>query len=263
MKEQRSVGPDILSKFDASCIARLACIGKVPKHVEVAKFGDMVRSAIRMWWEEQCEPTGNQLRREIKALCDGVETALGLTPRIKGLPPRSQRARHHVAVLRQNLSPATCEYLERRGTHPVRLPSSDMLRDPDQWEDACKIIGSLCSTGGHFDDRGKKRRSGKRSRRWVTELRAPKARTTFPKRQAERVMTMSLWHGWLRLVGEEPPRTANGRELGPFGRMLRECLIIVEAIKPDGGHHVVADLINELGRQYDQLWKKGMSANNP
>jgi hypothetical protein len=102
----------------------------------------------------------------------------------------------------------------------------------------------------------RKKRSQKRQveRRFIVATGEPPAKRP-PKREAERRFVVHLQLAWLEASDKPPPLTANPQRLGPFARMVRECLKLAgagydEADKhPKSADFAVADLINEVNKR--------------
>jgi hypothetical protein len=159
----------------------------------------------------------------------------------------------------------------------LKLPSAQELLDPARREEACDVVRRFCSIGG-LHIKGRMRPTGRRSKTWKSLLCAdlfepgpepllagsayeptyvpvPRPAGRPPKREAERQFVMNLQLAWLEASGKPPPLTANPQRLGPFARMVRECLKLAgagydEADKhPKSADFAVADLINEVNKR--------------
>jgi hypothetical protein len=109
--------------------------------------------------------------------------------------------------------------------------------------DFCEMIAAMCRVGGKFCP-GKKRKSGKRSKTWKTELYAPAATTVFQKLEAERYFIIHLQLTWLRATGKMPAATAKrAPTLGPFARFAQECFELADAKHVD-----IANIINSVAK---------------
>jgi hypothetical protein len=214
--------------FDDACIDKLATIGRLPADADRKRFAEGVREAAGIYAREARAPTDNELHAEIAALYRAAE----------------RKRLGQVADLFEKLSPKARELLRKRATRlSLELPASEALRDLPRQQKACDAILSVCQYGGGYFE-GRRRSSGKRSRRWRPLLVGPQPRRNFSRREAERNFIMWLQLAWLEATGERPSLAANPARLGPFARMARKCLEIVGA-----SHADVVGLINELNRR--------------
>jgi hypothetical protein len=131
------------------------------------------------------------------------------------------------------------------------LPAAGELRDPTLRDQACAMIANLCQIGGRQVE-GRTRRSGKRSSPTLRpELNAPAPRRNILRREAERNFVKRISIGWCKTTGKEPPRTARRRgaerDIGPFARLVRECLRLLGASYADP-----VALINEVANERKQ-----------
>jgi hypothetical protein len=245
---------DVPAVFDDPCIRKLAATAKLPAGANLEAFRWWIREAAEMFVREVQIPTANEVRSEIGALYTAA----------------AQRDFERAASLRESLSqealalfdePALALEIkaysqdavaEERARSPKTkqsarsLPSPSDLRDDALRDKACAAIESLCRIGGQLVE-GRRRALGKRSRAsFRAHLFAPSSVRHFPKREAERRFVSRLSIAWRKATGKEPPRTARRRgaerDIGPFARLVRECLRLVGAKYADP-----VALINELG----------------
>jgi hypothetical protein len=221
--------------FDDACVAELAKMAKLPPDADMDAFAKGLRDAARIFARDARIPTDNELHDEISKLHKAA----------------AQRRCDHVAGLLERLSPEARKLLQDRGRRPsigVELPSVSALRDPSLSGEACQRIVRLCQFGGCYIE-GRRLPSGKRSRPvWSPHLYAPKPQRNPPKREAERILVIWLQIAWCEATGALPPLTARhpdeSRDLGPFARLVRDCLRLVGARDAN-----VVELINELHRR--------------
>jgi hypothetical protein len=229
-KSRRPIASEAIPRvFDDACIGELAV--ELPAGADLARFGEGVREAARIYARDARIPTDNELRAEIAKLQRAAD--------------RGQHER--VATLLEGLSPEARRRLKARGARPsigITLPSADALRDPARRDAACTRVDRLCQHGGRYVE-GRRRPSGKRSRPvWRPLLHAPEPRRHFPRRDAERDFVVWLGTAWYAATGKKPPRTADSRNPGPFARFVGKCLRLV------GAAHVDAvELIKGLDRR--------------
>jgi hypothetical protein len=229
-KSRRPIASEAIPRvFDDACIGELAV--ELPAGADLARFGEGVREAARIYAMDARVPTDNELRAEIAKLWHVAE----------------RRRYDRVALLLEGLSPAAQRLLTERGGRPnvgIALPMPALLRDPAERDAACASVARLCQYGGQYVE-GRRRSSGKRSRPiWRPLLHAPKPRRHFPRRDAERNLATSLALVWYEATGKKPPRTADSRNPGPFARVVGKCLRLV------GAAHVDAvELIKGLDRR--------------
>jgi hypothetical protein len=178
-----------------------------------------------MFAREAKIPTGNEVGKEIAALHDAAE----------------RRAFEKLIGLRDHLS------LEAHAILGDGLPPATDLRDEALRDEAAAALASHCRIGGQLVE-GRRRSSGRRSSPTLRpNLYAPRARKNFPRREAERNFVERISIAWREATGKDPPRTARRasaeRELGPFARLVKECLRLVGASYADP-----VALINEVGK---------------
>jgi hypothetical protein len=121
------------------------------------------------------------------------------------------------------------------------------LRDEALRDEAAAALASHCRIGGQLVE-GRRRSSGKRSSPTLRpNLYAPTARRNFLRREAERNFVERISIAWEKSTGKKPPRTArradDSRRIGPFTRLVQECLDMVGA-----DHADPVALINEVGK---------------
>jgi len=151
--------------------------------------------------------------------------------------------------LLERLSPRAHRILLQRGSRiGTDLPEPEAVLDSDRRENACAAIVKICMMGMGCA-KGRARPNGRRSPGfWRPVLYAPNKQRHFAKRDADRNFLMWLRIAWLEATGNTPPDTARhaepGRKIGPFARMLQECLRLLGAQDADP-----VELINELHRR--------------
>jgi hypothetical protein len=187
------------------------------------KFAAGVREAARIFARDTRSPNVNVLHDEIN-----------------GLYWAAERRRYEETARRiKQLSVRARALLTTRG----KLPAADSFLNPAQRHGACAVVERLCAVGGR-----KAWRSDGRGTVWRPLLNAPDKQRNFPRRDAERDLVMWLQMAWLEATGVRAPQTARhadaGRSLGPFARMVQECLRLVGAADAD-----VVELLNELRRR--------------
>jgi hypothetical protein len=226
-KATRIIAPgDVAAVFNDEVIRRLA--EELPPNADLGALSRGVREAVRILINEAHIPTRNELHDEIAELWKAADGR-----------------QHELAADRlERLSPAARNMLGKKHL-PLHLPSPDALRDPGRRDGACAAIASLCQFGGRS---AKGPPSKGTPAQWRPLLYAPTPRRNFPKRDPERNFVMHLSLAWLEATGKVPPHTArhqdDSRKLGPFGRVVRECLGLVGLRDAD-----VVELINELHRR--------------
>lgn len=215
---------DVATRFDDACICELAQIGKLPPKADLQVFGWWIREAADMFVREAQIPTANGVRNEIASLHDAAE----------------RRAYEEVARRLDDLS------LEARAILGDGLPAATDLRDEASRDSAAGASASLCRVGGQRVE-GRRRSQGKRSPPIVRpDFCAPTASKSFFRREAERNFVERISIAWCKSTGKKAPRTARradaGRSIGPFARLVRQCLRLVGASYADP-----VALINEVG----------------
>jgi hypothetical protein len=215
---------NVATLFDEARIRKLAVIAQLPPSTDLQVFGWYVREAADMFVHESRIPTSNEVRSEIASLHDAAE----------------RRAYDEVARLLDGVSP------EARTILGGALPAATDLRDEALRDEVAGALASLCRTGGQRVE-GRRRSSGKRSSPSLRpDLRAPTASKNFLRREAERNFVERISIAWGKSTGKKPTRTARradaGRGIGPFARLVQECLRLVGA-----GYADPVALINEVG----------------
>ena len=237
-KEARALIPaeEVPDVFDTACIERLAKIEKLPATTDLARLGEGIREAARIFARDARIPNVNQLHDEIAVLCKVADP-------YQAKPPDWEA----IAAAVENLSPEAREQLGRRGARrlvPIELPGPDAFRDPKQRDDAREVMLMLMQQGAIWVE-GRSRGAGKRSRPSLRpRLYAPSKQKSPPRRTAERNFIMQLSIVWYEATGKAPPRTAHHGQLGPFARLVRECMRLMGAADVD-----VVELINDLHRR--------------
>ncbi len=234
-KSRRAIATDDVDRtFDDRCIQKLAKISNLPHGTDLKVFAEGVRQAVRIYASDARKPNRNELHVEIANLYSAAV----------------ERRYDEVAILMEKLSLTARELLRNRGAASrlgVELPSAVALRDAGQQEGACQSIASLCQFGGRYIE-GRRRSSGKRSCTWRPLLYAPERSRAFQKRDAERNLLLWLSLAWLEGTGKAPARTARHSTLGPFARLIRECLRLVGSPGTDA-----VELINEAHRRRREM----------
>ena len=215
---------DVVTRFDDACICKLALIAKLPPGSDLEIFGWCIREAAELFVRESCIPTNNEVRNEIASLHDAAE-----------------RRAYKEAARRLNVLS-----LEARAILGNGLPTATDLGDDVLRDCAAAALASLCRSGGQRVE-GRRRSHGKRSPSSVRPyFYAPTASKSFLRRKAERNFVERISIAWCETIGKKPPRTARradaGRDIGPFARLVRECLRLVGATHADP-----VALINEVG----------------
>jgi hypothetical protein len=239
-KSRRTIAAqDVARVFDDECIRKLAC--ELPKGGDIARFGQPVREAARVYARDARRPTDNEVRDEIGALY-----------RV------ASRSRYEqLAKSIEDLSPRARWLLDARGALPsvgISLPPPDALRDLAKKNAARTSVLKLCQHGGGWV-KGRRRPSGKRSRGWQPLLHAPRPQKHPPKRDAERYFVILLQLAWNETVGEPPACTAHPDNPGPFARLVKECLKLVGATCANA-----VELINKVHQQRRELRRRSDEA---
>ena len=214
---------DIALVFGDDCICELAA--NLPADSDLNTFAWWIREAAETFVYESSIPTNNEVRSEIASLHDAAE----------------RRACDELVRLREGITP------EARAILGEALPAATDLRDDALRDEVAGALASLCRIGGRRVD-GRRRSSGKRSSPSLRpNLYAPTASKNFLRREAERNFVERISIAWGKGTGKKPPRTARhadaSRGIGPFARLVRECLRLVGA-----GYADPVALINEVGK---------------
>jgi hypothetical protein len=225
---------DVSRVFDDKRIEVLARIAKLPAGADRQHFGESIREAARIYARDSHEPNVNELHKEIGKLNRAAE----------------RQQFDQLAMLIEGLSFKARNLLNARGARPnlkVTLPPPKALRGA-QREEACATIAKLTQFGGQYVE-GRMRPTGKRSRpTWQPVLYAPEPKRHLPKREAEKYFIALLQAAWAEATGEQPTTTARPGMLGPFPKMVEECLRLAGA-----GHADVVDLLNDMNTHRKKL----------
>jgi len=236
--------------FDGKCLQNLAHMGRL-QDTNLQEFAKGLHRGLRAYAQAARVPTGNDVHRQIKALEKAASCGKS----------------EEVAGLLESLWPTTRDWIKERLSTPawrkggVAFPEPATLRDLTQQRKACELVRQLC-TVGHEVREGRRRPSGKRSRKTVQpQIYGPRPSPQFARRDAELGLVLALQDAFLRATGREPPWTANHNRPGPFARMTNKVLQLAGA--PVGG---AVSLINELHRRRtvmrrraDKQRRRGMS----
>jgi hypothetical protein len=227
-KTRRRLSPeDILTRFDDECIGRLAALAKLPERANLLTFKAEVQRAAGIYLREAAQLSGNDRHNEVVALWRAA----------------SQRKYPAVKVCLEHISNLTRDELNERGSRfrpPAMLPQPALIEDPTQREEACRTIVDLSTYGGRWRE-GRNRPSGRRSRTWEPLIYAPQKQSHPRRRAPERTFVMWLQVAYLDSVGTAPALTASAERVGPFARMVRDCLRLVGAPEADA-----VGLINDV-----------------
>jgi hypothetical protein len=230
-KRQAIAAADVPRVFNDERVEQLAAIGQLPDSADRRRFGESLREAALIYARDARSPTVGTIRDEIAALYNAVELR------------KYERAAELLARLS---SQAHCHLTARLKLPSVRdaglkMPSVEELLDPARRDAACDMIERICRVGVRYVE-GRRRSSGKRSKKLQPVLFAPLPNEHPPKREAERQFVMHLQSAWLEAVGKPPTATVNpSRSDRPFANLVRECLMLVGAPQADA-----VGLINKL-----------------
>jgi hypothetical protein len=235
-----SVG-EVASVFNDDCISRRAKRWGLPANADNVRLAQGIRDAVQIYLRDAAMPNENDIHREIAKLHQAAHFRRY---------PRSFEIITHLSVQARAI-------LNRRNLPGVVLlndPSA--LLDPKRQRRATEQLAALCRKEVPFEPKeGRKRPGGRRSKTFAPDLYAPPASRHFEKRAAERTFERLLRIAWLDATGErQRARTAarNLDILGPFPRLVCDCLELVGAINVDG-----IALINEAHeRTFDEACKR-------
>jgi hypothetical protein len=219
---------DVNERFDAVTIALLSVAADLPPTADLARFGESVRTAARLYLvEQQRNPLA--VRREIRNLYRLAN---------KVMAGKSSPAALEAAV--GDLAVGARQLLEYRALMIARLPAGHLPR-PELPRSPEGVI-ELTRYGGGMKQ-GRARPNGRRSRpRFEPLLWEPPPLPGRPPNQAGRELVIGLGDAYLHATGRNSPRTADHRKPGPFARLVRGCLHRM------GARHVNAvQLINTVG----------------
>ncbi len=258
-KSRRAIAEaDVPRLFDDTCIEDLAKLSPLPATADRQIFANGIREVACVFARDIRIPNANDLSDEIKKLHRTAEARQFEKVAIL-LTELSQIARDWLTnradrISRNNVGKRSYprvsaigrngQVLTRKPTAPLSIapPSPDDLRDKSRREDACATVAMLCRTGGRYVE-GRRRPTGKRSKsNWQWELSAPEKTRHPARRKVEREFVGGLREVWLKSTGKAPSRTADRRNLGPFARLVQECLRLVGVYD---GNTSVAEMINQ------------------
>jgi hypothetical protein len=232
--------------FDDAAIRRLADadIARLPSGADLKRFADAVRYAVRVYVQEAREPDNNGLFREIQALYSGAHRKQ--YERVaQMLTAMSGRCRE--SLMRTADTPALRSMY---GGMPPALPTAQMMLDPSERDDGCRLLELLCVRGAHPKLGRWRHDSGRRSRPTLQiVLSAPQPKPGRRKLKAERELAFHVGRAYWTATGRPPPRTASAHHLGPFARLLAEVLRLSGYCggRPES---VAVELIKSVGAQY-------------
>jgi hypothetical protein len=224
----------LIAETDIDCVFNEGVIAELAKDIKAApgavtRFGDDVRCAARAYLAEHARTNWNAIDEQIRDLyC--------LADRLD----RGEAAAARLVDRIGSIDQATRDWLERCTHRLLSFPSPNEIMDGRTRKHAVKRLLSMLSYG-QYPVKGRKRPSGKRSRRTSKPLlRVPKVSRGRPRDLAARELIQQLALAYADATGRSPPRRVSLRSPGPFFRLVRQCFGLVKISA--GG---VVDLINE------------------
>jgi hypothetical protein len=210
---------DIDLRLNESEVRKLASIANFPKEADLGHFGDALKDAARRYIVDSRVANENQVHREIFALHKAA-VRRDFQALERSINTLSDEARHFLAT-------------------KADIPSPAVFREPLKRELAADLVERLCVVGGKIQIR--KRPNGRTYKTIVWRMAGPKPTRTPQKRRAERDFAMWLQIAYLEAAGHQPGLTAHHDNRGPFSRLLRRCLDLLDA-----KHVEEVELINSL-----------------
>lgn len=181
MRNRRAITEtDVPDVFDNQKIQHLADIVKIDGP-GLARFGEGVRVAARLYARDTAVPSNNEVRREIATLHRLAERH-DYPNLAKAIETMTSAARHTLELRRSNGA---------YRNHILRIPDPAELSNPDKRENAAAGLRMLIEVGGSWVE-GRKRSNGHRSRSWRPVFDAPTASRGEPRREAERMLVINL-----------------------------------------------------------------------
>ena len=225
---------DVERVFNADVVASLARTAKLPSQADIARFGESIRIAVRIFLEAKARLSAPRLRAAIERLYQ-------LNTRAEGGSDRAARALARAvdampADVWRRL--ASCNTRDR-----CKIPTTEEILSPTKRQHAIERFRLILSYGGRIVA-GRKRANGRRSRSFEPLLRVPKVGRGHPRGEAEREFIQWLAVAYVEVAERPPPRTAHYRIKirGPFSRFVHRCFELLGA--PTGN---VTRLLNEYG----------------
>jgi hypothetical protein len=220
--------------FDEPCVRRLAEIVHLPQDANLARFGEAVRASVLHYIQAKAQPSQNELSHEIQNVLTlaSKQQYAALAGAIEAM---SGAAREWIVNQRPIINDCMSNW---------RIPSACELRNPTTRVATADGLVALIEFGAQWV-RGRNRRSGRRSISRRSMNNSPQLTRGEPRRAAERQFVMFLQCDVARM-GVKVPMWADPRKLGPFARMVVECLVLVRAIGPSNSKGLAVQLINDL-----------------
>jgi hypothetical protein len=210
--------------FSDEAIKKLAEDSKLPPDADLVLFGTFVRDAAAFYLEEVGWASGAKIRADIQAI---RRTVKPINEQKKGRQP------HLIIKALREASPETIQLLRRRAAiRGEMFPSDDDITDVARIGGAVRVLDALTRAGGSIKQ-GRKRPSGRQSKKYEVELYAPVSRRNFAKRDAERAAIKRLRKAWrwaaalgdaareAAMPGNVPSTSASLENAGPFVRLAR------------------------------------------
>ena len=231
----RPAPDDVERTFDADAIEQLARVAKLPIDGDLARFGDSVRIAARIFVEAKARLSAPKVR-------DAIERLYRLNARAeRGGDRVAQELARAVGMLPDDVRRWLTSANGRQGR---AIPTAKEILSPVTRKRAIERLRLIVSYGGQTTA-GRKRAGGRRSRTFKPLLRVPqKVERGRPAGLPEREFVQWLAVAYLEATEQPPPDTAhyNPDIRGPFSALVHRCFELVGA--PTGN---VTRLINQYG----------------
>jgi hypothetical protein len=230
---------DVEGVFNDEIVKGLAQSLKLPANANIARFGESIRIAARIFLEAKGRLNAPRFRAAIERLYQ-------LNTRAEGGSDRAARALARVvgampADVRRWLA---CQIPGRK------IPTAEEILSPAMRQSAVERFRLILSYGGSVVA-GRKRSGGRRSRSFKPLLRVPeRIEPGRPRGEADRVFVQWLAVAYVEATRRPPPRTAHYDIRGPFPHFVHQCFELVGA--PTGN---VTRLLNQYGaarRRYEE-----------
>jgi hypothetical protein len=225
--------------FTDEVVKNLARTAKLPSGFDIARFGESIRIAARIFLEAKARLSAPQLR--------------GAIARLYQLNTRAERGGDLEAQALTHAVDATpadvFQWLISRNPHAPAIPTAVEILAPATRQHAVDRFRLILSHGAGWAV-GRKRPGGRRSWSFKPWLRVPETiQPGCPSGLAEREFVQWLAVAYLEAAKRSPPRTAHYDITfrGPFPKFVHECFKLVGA--PTGN---VTRLLNQYGESHRQ-----------
>jgi hypothetical protein len=217
--------------LDCEAIEKIAAAAKVPKSADLEDFQQKIEQAIQLYLDTAKE--------HFSFIRNDVDALLKLVNAVR----RNRATIPEVARFISDLRPETLEYL--RNLFPIHEIDT-ILKKIDNEASATEGLQELRSfliTGGNLES-GRNRTHGKKPRPTIVyRLRVPDKKRGRPATEAENLLILFLAIAYTSSTGKEPSMSAHHGRPGPFVRMVKTVLTLVNA-----DHIDAVEAVNRAGK---------------